>query len=73
MAAIHVPGGDPVDLAIRHEQLAADLRRMSVGWGPGQADLAAAPLLDKWELTAFASAAPTGEVNGHPILGVVGS
>lgn len=69
MAKIHLPGGDPIELADRLEQLAADLRRLSSGWQPNPIELAAAPVLDKWELAPFAYAALRGEVDGHPIMG----
>jgi hypothetical protein len=69
MAKIHIQGDDPIGLADLHEQLATDLRQLSAGWRPDQIKLAAAPVLDKWELAPFACAALRGEVDGHPLLG----
>jgi hypothetical protein len=69
MAKIHRSGDDPIELADRLEQLAADLRRLSAGRQPNPVELAAAPVLDKWELAPFACAALRGEVEGHPVLG----
>lgn len=48
--------------------LAGDLLRIRDGTGPSAADLASAPILDGWTVSARLGCALHGQVSGHPRL-----
>lgn len=54
--------------AARLEALAADLRRLGEGVAPTAADLASAPLLERWRETDVALTRLVGLCSGHPLL-----
>jgi glutathione S-transferase len=64
---LHDPAGADRDLA-RLEKLVEDLRAIRAGAAPGVADLAAAPILDPYLLTAGVVPVLGGAVTGHPEL-----
>ena len=53
------------DLA-RAEELARDLARISDGYRPSEHDLAAAPILNDWQIAARPSLCLRGTPQGHP-------
>jgi hypothetical protein len=61
--------GDPRDISQRFSDLAEDLAMITVGQGPSQAELDAAPVLQDWHLTPEMGLALVGRVEGHPVLG----
>lgn len=56
-------------LAARTRRLADDLARLLADGGPTDADLADAPLLDRWVKAARMLPALAGSVSGHPVMG----
>jgi hypothetical protein len=77
-AAAISPLGDPhavlggglagLELLVRLDVLRRDLAAILAGAGPTENDLARAPLLDGWSLSARSSPCLTGVVLGHPRL-----
>lgn len=63
-----LPAADLAATATALRALAADMDRLAAGTYPTEADLDAAPILDRYQPNATLAPVLCGAVTGHPIL-----
>jgi len=68
MSITFMNSGDPKDLAREFRRLADALDRLADSGAPSAADLATAPMLDRWAPVHCVSTALEGVIHGHPSI-----
>ncbi len=69
MAIVYPSAGDPSDVANQARRLADALESLAAHGRPSAAELADAPLLDRWSHAVRMTPVFVGVVAGHPLLG----
>ena len=63
------PGDDPAATLRKTQKLSVDIAHLLSGKRPSPADLAAAPIIDRWSFAARAEPCLMGVISSHPEIG----